>query len=165
MVLSTIGYEGLDVETFFGILMHNGVKTIVDIRELPISRKRGFSKTILSTRAVSYGLKYVHLPVLGAPRDIRHEYREDEDWERFSDRYLAYLRMQGTEIARLAELVNSEECCLLCFESDHLRCHRRYVANALFAKSDGALKINHLAAKETMPVAWLRPSVGRVIQQ
>ncbi len=165
MGLATIGYEGLDVETFFGILIGSSIQTVIDIRELPISRKRGFSKTALSTHAASFGLRYVHLPVLGAPRDIRHEYRDDDDWEKFSTRYLAHLKQQGPEIERLVELVQGEECCLLCFEANHLRCHRRYVAGALYAKTGGELKINHLAAREIAPSAWLRPSVGIAVQQ
>ena len=158
MALATIGYEGLDTQAFFNILIGSGVQTIIDIRELPISRKRGFSKTALSTHAASFGLRYVHLPILGAPRDIRHEYRDDNDWDRFSTRYLAHLKLQGAEIERLMKLVQAEECCLLGFAANHLRCHRRYVANALYAKTGGELKINHLAAIETAPAAWLRPS-------
>lgn len=153
MELATIGYEGLDVETFFNILMRNGVQTIVDVRELPLSRKRGFSKTAMSTHAASLGLRYVHLPILGTPRDIRRDYRVDKDWDRFSARYLAYLKLQGLELERLAELIRREACCLLCFEADHLRCHRRYIADALYEKIGGELKINHLAAKEITPAA------------
>jgi uncharacterized protein (DUF488 family) len=146
MVLTTLGYEGLDVEDFFSILDHNKVQTIVDIRELPLSRKSGFSKTALSKNAESYGFRYIHLRDLGAPRKIRHEYRDDEDWDRFSKKYLEHLKLQSTEIELLTEMVQKENCCLICFEADHSHCHRNYVADAVLAQTDGGLKINHLEA-------------------
>jgi len=146
MVLTTLGYEGLDVEGFFSILDHNKVQTIVDIRELPLSRKSGFSKTALSKQAESYGFRYIHLRDLGAPRNIRHEYRDDENWDRFSKRYLEHLKLQSSEIELLAEMVRKENCCLICFEADHSHCHRNYVADAIQAQTDGEVMINHLGA-------------------
>ncbi len=165
MLLTTLGYEGLDVQTFFGILQENNVQTLVDIRELPISRKRGFSKSTLMQNTVSAGLRYVHIPDLGAPRNVRHEYRDDEDWVRFSDRYLAHLKLQTAAIDDLVKLVSSETCCLLCFEADHLHCHRRYVASAVYAKLDGDINIKHLALTKKAPAAWLQPLAGITLQQ
>ena len=53
MKLMTVGYEGLRVEEFFDLLVMHGVETLVDIRENPISRKRGFSKNALMIAAAS----------------------------------------------------------------------------------------------------------------
>ena len=47
MTVFTIGYEGLDIDTFMSLLGQHGIETIVDIRELLLSRKRGFSKRAL----------------------------------------------------------------------------------------------------------------------
>ncbi|MGN6317380.1 DUF488 family protein [Trinickia sp.] len=44
MTVSTIGYEGLDIDAFISLLSENGIETVVDIRELPLSRKPGFSE-------------------------------------------------------------------------------------------------------------------------
>jgi len=165
MTLATLGYEGLNIETFFSILKHNNIQTIVDIRELPISRKPGFSKSALIKQTESFGLRYIHSPNLGAPRDIRHEYRDDDDWDRFTDRYLVHLKLQNVELELLAELVQRENCCLLCFEANHLRCHRHYVANALVSRTGSQLNINHLVATEIMPVAWPQPLAGITVPQ
>lgn len=160
MLLTTIGYEGLDVQTFLNILKQNQVSKLVDIRELPLSRKRGFSKSALAHHTESVGIGYVHFPELGAPRSIRHEYREDEDWFRFSDRYKTYLRTQQDSLYKLADMITQEICCLMCFEADYLKCHRRYVASALYAKLDGSIQINHLEATRINSPVWPQPLVG-----
>ena len=43
-MLYTFGYEGFDIDRFIARLKDVGIKTIVDVRQLPLSRKRGFSK-------------------------------------------------------------------------------------------------------------------------
>lgn len=165
MVLATIGYEGFDVLSFIDLLQKNKVKTLVDIRELPLSRKHGFSKSALSKNVELVGMHYIHISELGAPRNVRHEYREDEDWHRFSERYKAHLRTQQEALKRLAELVRRETCCLMCFEADHRRCHRHYVANALAMNFDGILEINHLVQTRTTQSAWRQPLAGIPIQR
>lgn len=42
--LFTLGYEGLVLDAFIARLQAAQVKTVVDVRELPLSRKKGFSK-------------------------------------------------------------------------------------------------------------------------
>jgi uncharacterized protein (DUF488 family) len=165
MQLATIGYEGLDVQSFFTILKNNQVKKLIDIRELPLSRKRGFSKSALAIHAEEFGLGYVHIPELGAPRDVRHEYKDDHDWTRFAARYQAYMKTQVTALDKLSEVISAETCCLLCFEADHTRCHRRFVASAMYARFDGEVQVNHLAAPEKAPAAWLQPLVGIALPQ
>ena len=48
MTVFTIGYEGLDIGAFMSLLAEHGIETVVDIRELPLSRKPGFSKKALA---------------------------------------------------------------------------------------------------------------------
>ena len=154
MKLATIGYEGLSVTNFFDILLGNQVKMLIDVRELPLSRKPGFSKGALGKQALNYGLRYVHLGGLGCPREIRHEYRDDGDWKKYTKRFLAYLHTQDREIENLLGLISSESACLLCFEADPQRCHRCYVAKAVARIASMNLEIIHLGATK-MPVAWL----------
>jgi uncharacterized protein (DUF488 family) len=40
----TIGYEGTDIERFVRTLKIVGVEQPVDVRAVPLSRKKGFSK-------------------------------------------------------------------------------------------------------------------------
>ena len=43
--LMTVGYEGMAPSAFFELLRRCKVETLVDVRELPISRKAGFAKS------------------------------------------------------------------------------------------------------------------------
>ena len=43
----TIGYEGSDIERFIETLVILKIEAVADVRELPISRKKGFSKNKL----------------------------------------------------------------------------------------------------------------------
>ena len=48
--LYTIGYSGFDIESFIDKLLLNEIECLIDVREIPISRKKGFSKNALLTR-------------------------------------------------------------------------------------------------------------------
>lgn len=152
--LMTIGYEGLTTRDFIDLLRRCRVSMIVDIRELPISRKSGFAKAALAAMLEKHGIKYKHVSELGCPRDIRHDYRDDGNWERYSRRFKAYLESQGGAIERLIEWTGEEQCCLLCFEEDYNFCHRSYVAERVAADLDGPVRIHHLTG----------PMSGRVVQ-
>jgi len=153
MRLSTIGYEGTKPEPFFDVLLDNQITLLIDVRELPLSRKPGFSKTALDKQAQRCGIHYMHWCELGCPRDIRHDYRADEDWTRYTRRYLAHLRKQEKEIEKLLAAISGENACLLCFETDPHRCHRSYVAKATAEITASKLEIIHLEGIKT-PVVW-----------
>src|ERR1700739_3801341 len=68
----TLGYTGRKIEDLIVILMKNGVRTLVDIRQNPVSMYRPeLSKNNLANLLAERGLNYAHLPQLGVPRDIR----------------------------------------------------------------------------------------------
>jgi uncharacterized protein (DUF488 family) len=79
--LMTVEYEKMAPEEFFRLLAKNRVSLLVDVRELPISRRPGFAKNTLSNAVTARGIKYEHIVELGCPRDVRHAYRKDGDWE------------------------------------------------------------------------------------
>ena len=124
----TIGYEGIDLDRFFDLLRAAEVDTIVDVRQNPISRKKGFSKNALATAACERGFRYVHLREFGCPKAIRDDYRQDRDWARYTERYLAHLATLDTQLTLLSRQVLAGRCCLLCFEADPTTCHRSFVA-------------------------------------
>jgi uncharacterized protein (DUF488 family) len=139
----TIGYEGLAPAEFTTILAEAGVEHIVDVRELAISRRRGFAKSALTTSLSRAGIAYTHLSALGCPRDIRHAYREDRDWKRYTKRFCAYLDRCHSALEELLELVTRERCCLLCYEADANFCHRLFIAERLQSFAPG-IRVNHL---------------------
>ncbi len=152
MTVFTIGYEGLGINDFISLLSEHGIETVVDIRELPLSRKPGFSKKALSNVLNLSGLEYVHMVDLGCPKPVRDGYREDGDWKRYTTGFTKHLSTQKDAVEELAELVKSSTCALLCYEADFNFCHRSMVADAV-SKHCGA-GVEHIDVKAT-------PSAGR----
>ena len=60
MIFYTIGYEGLDQKQFITYLNHHGVDVVADIRKLPVSRKKGFSKTALKETLGDKSIDYLN---------------------------------------------------------------------------------------------------------
>jgi uncharacterized protein (DUF488 family) len=142
--LMTIGYEGASVEDFLATLTVAGVTTLLDIREIAASRRRGFAKTALRDNLASVDIAYRHEPALGSPRDIRHRLRETGNYERFFRDFDRYLTTQQDLLTRLAtELAGT--VALLCYERDHHECHRKSVA-AAFNELTG-LKPKHMGVQ------------------
>src|SRR5579883_475227 len=105
MTVFTIGYEGLDIDAFMSLLAEHDIETVVDIRELPLSRKPGFSKKALANVLNLSGIEYVHMVELGCPRPVRDGYRADGDWKRYTKGFLNHLKTQKDAISLLVELV------------------------------------------------------------
>lgn len=148
--LYTFGYEGLDIDAFISRLQVVGVKTIVDVRELPLSRKKGFSKTALAESLKRHGIAYFHAPALGCPKQIRNRYRMDGDWQTYARDFQRYLATQDNMVSQLAGMARSSIVCLICFEADFNFCHRSYVARAAMRLGSG-LSVSHLTAKTVLP--------------
>lgn len=119
-----------------------GVKLLVDVRDAPVSRKRGFSKTALALALQEAGIGYRHLQALGCPRHIRDRYHEDGDWDAYTRQFMQHLGNQLPAIEELRALVVSQPTAVLCFEADFTRCHRTFVAHAV-SKQAGA-RIVHI---------------------
>lgn len=151
--LMTIGYEGMALKEFLDVLKRCRVSMLVDVRELPISRKPGFAKAALSAALEQHGIKYEHLVDLGCPRDVRHAYREDGDWSRYTRKYKAYLDTQDDTLDHLGQIMQEDRCCLMCFEADFNFCHRSFIAERMVARADGPMRALHLTG----------PMTGRVV--
>jgi uncharacterized protein (DUF488 family) len=131
MTVFTIGYEGLDIAAFMALLGDHGIDMVVDVRELPLSRKPGFSKKALANTLNLSGREYIHMVDLGCPKPVRDRYREDGNWKRYTEGFLMHLKTQDHAIAELSALVALANCALLCFEADSNSCHRSMVASAV----------------------------------
>ncbi len=57
--LFTVGYEGSKPSDLFASLQDNGVTLLIDVRDVPISRKPGFSKTSLSLEHFPLKMKHI----------------------------------------------------------------------------------------------------------
>ena len=143
--LFTFGYEGLTIDGFISRLEGARVNLIVDVRELPLSRKKGFSKSAFREHLSAAGIGYEHRPTLGCPKPVRDKYREDGDWTNYTLGFLAHLDTVKTEVRNLAATAREHRACLVCFEADFSACHRTYVARAM--RAAGGPAVHHLMAK------------------
>lgn len=143
--LFTFGYEGLTIEGFIARLKDAQVDLIVDVRELPLSRKKGFSKSAFREHLAAAGIGYEHRPALGCPKPVRDQYRADGDWASYTRGFMAHLATVKTEVRHLAATALTKRACLVCFEANFSACHRTYVARA--ARAAGGPAVQHLTAK------------------
>jgi hypothetical protein len=72
--LFTVGYEGSKPADLFASLQANGITRLIDVRDVPISRKPGFSKTSLAQGLEEVGIGYLHLKGLSDPNQGIYEF-------------------------------------------------------------------------------------------
>lgn len=132
MRIFTIGYEGATMAEFLAALQDAGVRRVIDVRALPLSRRPGFSKTPPSGALAEAGIDYVHLKALGTPAEGRAAARagRQADLERIysGQLELAEAIAQSAQMLALAEELPSA---LLCFERDPAECHRTLLLDAV----------------------------------
>lgn len=142
--LFTLGYEGLIPEEFLNRLRKNNINILVDVREVPRSRKKGFSNAQLENMLCLHGIKYVHIQKLGSPSSIRKKIKENANYDYFFDKYRKYLKTQIEELKTLQKMIESSTCCLMCFEKDFKICHRKIIAGEMERFNGNRLKVVHL---------------------
>ena len=144
--LYTIGYEGAAPDDFWATLLASGVRTLVDIRDVPMSRKPGFSKKALGQAADAHGLRYVHLGGLGDPKEGRDAAKAGKH-SLFAKIFAAHM-MTHEALSGLTEAIELSlvaPSCLLCFERNHENCHRSIVASHMNVRE--SFKVTHLGVR------------------
>jgi uncharacterized protein (DUF488 family) len=130
--LLTIGYQGRDPAELVAALEAHGVEVLVDVRDRPVSRKKGFSKHALEELLSAHGIAYVHARELGNPKTNRDAggglatvLENYEAWmaERWDDAF-----------EMLGPMIEDRRVCLLCLERDPQECHRTIVAREMMAR-------------------------------
>jgi uncharacterized protein (DUF488 family) len=141
--LFTIGYQGLTPAELVLRLHSAGVQRVVDVRELPLSRRPGFSKSPLSTILKDGGIAYEHVRALGNPKPTRDRYKGG-DVDGGAREYRAHLHNGSyPALVELADSLSSQQTCLLCVESSHEECHRAVIAGAV-AERLATVSVIHL---------------------
>lgn len=130
------GYEGRTVDDLIQHTRESGAGLIIDVRLNAISRKRGFSKRRLEQQLATAGLRYLHLPALGNPRDNRDAFATPGTAaaEAARERFTAEVLDSEAGQSALRLIVGAAERCpvvLLCYEHDQACCHRELVLMAL----------------------------------
>ena len=146
--LFTIGYEQAPAKAVLDELEQAGVKLLVDVRAVASSRRPGFSKNQLAAGLDERDISYLHLRGLGTPKDGRVAARSGK-FDTLHEIYAKHLKTPQAreELDELSALVKkSGPVCILCYERDHLHCHRRWIAEIIEAR-DG-VGIENLVAKQ-----------------
>ena len=123
--LFTIGYEGRALDEFIAILAANDIERVIDIRELPLSRRRGFSKTPLGTALGEAGIEYIHVREAGNPyRRLKDDIPRDE----LLAKYEKHIADADDVVELVAENARGHRAALLCYEAEPSECHRSLLA-------------------------------------
>ena len=142
--LFTIGYEGINVDNFVNSLKKYSVSCLIDVREIPLSRKPGFSKTGLAQRLNQADIRYVHFKQLGSPKTARNKLKLDKDYMAFFSLMEKYLTDRQDVIEKAYRYVEDETCCLMCFEHLPQYCHRSIVAAKIKECDGNGLRVNNI---------------------
>ncbi len=137
LVVMTIGHSTRPVKEFIQLLKAHGVKRLVDVRTVPLSRHNPqFSRSQLSPALHSARIHYRYMPGLGGFRRARKD-SLNTGWRNASFRGFADY-MQTPEFRKnlddLIELAKSEQVAIMCAEAVPWRCHRSLIADALLAR-------------------------------
>lgn len=143
----TIGYEGANILDFIETLDSLKVSRLIDVRDVPASRRRDFSKNILREHLEQAGISYSHYKALGDPKDGREAMRagKREIFLRIFNDHIQKPEAQRA-LDEVVEIALDETCILLCYERDYKDCHRSIVANEL--RRRGEFTVQHIGVRK-----------------
>ncbi len=136
MTIYTIGYEGATQAEVIAALERAGVRRVIDVRQLPLSRRPGFSKSSLAASLREHDIDYVHLRALGTPKPARDAAKKG-DRATLEAVYAGQLELPEAQAAaaQMRALAAEMPSALLCYERDPCVCHRTLL---LAAEGEGA---------------------------
>ncbi len=148
--IATIGYEACGFDAFVRCLRDAGIRQVIDVRDLPLSRRAGFSKRSLAAGLAEAGIGYRHLKALGTPAEGREANRRRQ-WDTFWRIVEARLATPEADfaLAEAAAWAAASPSCLLCYEASACQCHRLRVGEMLAARY--GFRIRHLSVHGSTP--------------
>jgi uncharacterized protein (DUF488 family) len=155
MAIYTAGYEGLGIDAFIERLLEAQIDKVLDVREYPLSRKKGFSKKAFAQYLAEAGIAYEHCPPLGCPKPIRNRYKEDGDWPVYARDFRLYIRTQSDVLKGVVSSAAKQRVCMVCYEADSSFCHRSLIAEAA-QELESSLECRHLPVKAAITEDFLR---------
>jgi uncharacterized protein (DUF488 family) len=141
----TIGHGSRAEEELLACLEDAGVRTLVDVRRYPGSRRHPqFGQARLEASLEARGIAYLHAVELGGrlrgePGAERYACIREEAFRSYAAR-MGTAGWQEALAAALAEPVP----CLMCAETPWWRCHRRLIADLLVARG---VTVRHLGRR------------------
>ena len=142
--LFTIGYERMSLASFVARLKNFAIDCLIDVREIPISRKSGFSKSELAQRLNRENIRFLHLKELGSPKPIREKLKRNYDYSIFFRKMDEYLANKNEAIDTAYRYIADNTCCLMCFEHLAEECHRKIVAKKIKERDGNGLQVRNI---------------------
>lgn len=160
--LYTIGHSTRTIEELISALDAHSIKTLVDIRSIPMSRRLShFNREALDKSLAAAGIHYVWLPALGGRRKkIRNDSPNialrNDSFRNYADHMLTPEFRTG--IDELLKLAEQSPTAYMCAERVYFHCHRMLVSDWLLAHGHEVLHIDDAKAPKPhklMPEAHL----------
>ena len=144
--LYTIGHSTRSIEDLLEALRAHGIKTLVDIRAFPMSRRLPqFNRESLEKTLADAGIRYVWMKALGGYRKKIREDSPNLALRNASFRnYADYMLTSEFETAMMELIALSGEgpAAYMCAERVYFRCHRMLISDWLVAHGNEVVHID-----------------------
>jgi uncharacterized protein (DUF488 family) len=138
----TVGHGTRPIEELLEVLAEAGVRTLVDVRRFPASRRHPqFNQPALAAAVEGAAIAYRHAIELGGRRS------GEAGEERFGCIRVAAFRSYAARMGTpewqhaLGAALGEPEPCFMCAETLWWRCHRRLIAELLEARGDEVIHL------------------------
>jgi len=166
--IHTIGHSTRELSELISVLQAHGIKTLVDIRAFPMSRRMPhFNRESLEQALPKSGINYVWLRELGGRRKRITENSpnialRNDSFRNYADYMLTPEFAAG--IDKLLQISQKGPAAIMCAERVHFQCHRMLVSDYLTAHGHTVLHIDHESpAKPHKLMAEARLVDGRLL--
>ncbi len=136
--LFTIGHSTRPVDELIELLERHRVRTLVDVRRFPGSRRHPqYNRDALARSLAGRGIRYRHAPGLGGRRGRPDAASPNTGWRNASFRayadHLATAEFRSA-LDQVLEDAAAAPVALMCAEAVPWRCHRQLIADALVVR-------------------------------
>jgi uncharacterized protein (DUF488 family) len=144
--LYSIGHSTRTLEELMGVFEAHGIRTLVDIRAFPMSRRLPqFNRESLAQRLPESGIRYRWMKALGGYR--KKTLDESPNFALRNDSFRNYADYMLTAeferaMAELIALGQQSATAYMCAERLYFRCHRMLVSDWLVAQGHQVLHID-----------------------
>ena len=152
--LFTIGHSTRSEDEFTAILLAHEIKTLVDVRSFPGSRRYPhFNKSQLIESLPEHQITYHHFPTLGGRRrplpNSKNTAWNNPSFRAYADHMESEEFREG--ITRLLEIAGLQRTVIMCSEAVWWRCHRSLIADFLKASGTNVIHILNSERSEMHP--------------
>ena len=150
MTLYTIGHSTRTESDFIALLKAHGIKTLVDIRAFPMSRRLPhFNREALGKSLAAENIEYVWMKDLGGRRNKQREQSPNVALRNSSFRnYADYMLTPAFKAAgrELGTIAATRPTAIMCAEAVFFRCHRMLVSDYFLLRGHTVVHIQDTSA-------------------